>query len=139
MAYEVVGSERGTRASREGLRRPMGHLASFMHAFDFIHATAQPERITALPEHAVGALLGCAEREFRVYLADQREHEAPGAGEAITGTLTVRLPPGSWRVCAFSPVSGGTSPGIVVSAPQGTLTFDVPSFIHDLALTISAL
>jgi hypothetical protein len=132
----TVGSERGTAASRRGIRLWMKHLSEFIHSFDFIHARPMPEWLQSKPKQLVASTLAVEGKDYITYLADGREVTNPSAGEPIEGPVTFALPAGSFRVVLYSPTSGEYSPAVVVQGGK-VVEFDLPPFRHDIVLRVS--
>jgi hypothetical protein len=132
----TVGSERGTAASRRGIRQWMRQLSEFIHAFDFIHARPLPEWVRTKPEHLVASTLAVEGKDYVVYLADSREVSDPTAGEPIHGPVSFALPEGSFRVAAYSPVTGEYSPAVALEGGKA-VSIDVPVFRHDVVLRVT--
>jgi hypothetical protein len=76
---------------------------------------------------------GVADREYVAYLADRREIDEPGCGELVSGSATVTLPGGRYRLAAFSPTSGAWSPAMPISG-GGRTSIELPEFRHDVVL-----
>jgi hypothetical protein len=81
-------------------------------------------------------VLAVGNEDYCIYLADERELDAPGAGDPLRGMITVDLPEGSYRVAAFSPVTGLYSPALDVTGGPKTRLL-VPEFSHDLVIRIN--
>ena len=75
----------------------------------------------------------CRWRDYVVYLADSRELGDPAAGEAISGNVSLSLPPGVYNVRLYSPVTGEYSPAIEVTG-GGKSSFALPPFKEDIVL-----
>ena len=127
----TVGSETGTAASQTGIRLWMQHLSEFMTGFDFIHSAPDLAWVQKTPEHLTSAALVVQNRDYALYLGDNREVTDSSAGSPITGRVTLLLPPGQFSVRLYSPVTGEFSPGIKaegghpVSLDLGTFTNDI--------------
>ncbi len=111
----TVGSERGTAGSQKEIRTWMQHLSEFMSSFDFIHSKLAPEWIASYPQHLTASGLSVSGRDYVAYLGDSRELSDPSAGEPISGSVSLSLPPGSYDVRLYSPVTGEYSPAIEVA------------------------
>ena len=128
-----VGLERGTDASRNGIRSWMEHLSEFMASFDYSHAKIDRDWVSGLPEHLQLASMSVGDKDFAAYLGDDRELEEAGAGEAIGGKVTLSLPAGDYEVRLYSPVSGEYSPAIeVMGGKRSELV--LPPFRQDLVI-----
>jgi hypothetical protein len=129
----TVGSERGTAASQRAIRSWMQYLSEFMASFDFIHAKLAPDWIASYPQHLTASGLSVAGHDYVAYLADSREVGDPAAGEAIGGSVSLLLPPGSYDVRLYSPVTGEYSPAIEV-AGRGKRSLVLPAFREDIVI-----
>jgi hypothetical protein len=67
------------------------------------------------------------------YLADERELADPTAGEPIAGKLSVLLPPGTYDLSLYSPVTGESSPAIEVQGGVKT-EIDLLPFKQDVVV-----
>ena len=128
----TVGSESGTAASQREIRAWMQHLSEFMTSFDFIHSKPDTGWIAGLPANLVPSALAVSGRDYVAYLADSRELTDPTAGEEIEGRLSLSLPPGSYDVSLYSPVTGEYSPAIQVKGGDSVLT--LPHFRQDIVV-----
>jgi hypothetical protein len=133
----TVGSEAGTAASRMGLRRPFAILSEFVHGLDLVRARPRPDLVDGVPAHTVAAVLAVADEEYRVYLADDREHQARGVGTTLNGTMHLRLPEGRYAVSCLSPTQGARSPAILVGSDADGARIFLPDFCLDIALIIT--
>jgi Family of unknown function (DUF6298) len=129
----TVGSEAGTAASQKAIRTWMEHLSEFMSSFDFVHSKLAPDWITSYPQHLTTSSLSVPEGDYIAYLADSREVGDPAAGEAIGGSVSLSLPPGSYDVRLYSPVTGQYSPAIEVKG-GGASSLVLPAFRQDLVI-----
>jgi hypothetical protein len=101
----------------------MAHLSEFMNSFDFVHSQPSTDWIASYPEHLNVSGLSASGRDYIAYLGDARELSDPDAGKAITGGLTLALPPGSYSVSLYSPATGEHSPEVRVEGGiKSTLT-----------------
>ena len=62
-----------------------------------------------------------------------RDRGDPAAGEAIGGSVSLLLPPGSYDVRLYSPVTGEYSPAIEV-AGRGKRSLVLPAFREDIVI-----
>jgi hypothetical protein len=131
----AVGSERGTKASQAGIRRWMGYLSDFAASFDLIHAKPSTDWIATIPDHTALSGLATSSREYVAYLGDSRELSEPGAGEAISGKVSLKLPVGSYEVSLYSPTSGESSPSIEARG-GAAIELPLPSFTQDLVIRV---
>jgi hypothetical protein len=131
----IVGSETGTRDSREKIRTWMKHLSEFIHTVDFIHARPAPNWIESKPAPLVAGTLALPGSDYVAYLADGRELTDPSAGEPVRGPVSVTLPQGKYRASLYSPVAGMYSPMLSIEGGQ-RVTIDLPPFQNDIVLRI---
>ena len=127
--------ETGTAESRRHIRTWFGHLSRFIHSIDLAVARPAPEVVAHRPPHTLECALAAPGEDYRVYLADERELEVPGAGAPLHGELVMRLPKGEYRAALLSPETGLYSPEIVVSGGPET-RLELPSFSHDIAVRL---
>lgn len=127
-----AGQEDGTPESRAAIRAWMQHLSTFIHAHDIVHARPLPSWLDRFPANVVCLSYGVADREYVAYLADRREIDEPGYGDAINGSAMIVLPEGRFRLAAFSPASGCWSPALRISG--GRTSVELPEFRHDVVL-----
>jgi hypothetical protein len=127
----TVGSEAGTTMSRKHIRSWMQHLSEFMSSFDCVHSAPASDWVQGLPAHVVASGLSVTGRDYVAYLADDREVTDPTAGEFLTGSVTLSLPPGKFDVSAYSPVSGQYSPAMAVESGARVA---LPPFTHDIVI-----
>ncbi len=125
--------EAGTEESKRKIRSWMKNLSGFIHDFDFIHASPAQDWILSVPEHVVSAGLAIRGKDYVAYLADRREVTESSAGNPISGTISIQLPEGDYRIHFYSPVSGE------YSQPQtarggGTIRVVLATFEHDIVL-----
>lgn len=129
----TVGSEAGTPASRAAIRSWMQHLSEFMDSFDYVHSAPAPDWIAAHPEHLLVSALSASGKDFVAYMADDREEGDATAGESISGDVTFALPPGSYDLTLYSPVTGESSPAIRIHGGEKS-EVTLPSFQKDIVL-----
>lgn len=129
----TVGSEAGTPASRAAIRSWMQHLSEFMDSFDYVHSAPAPDWIAAHPEHLLVSALSASGKDFAAYMADDREEGDATAGESISGDVTFALPPGSYDLTLYSPVTGESSPAIRIHGGEKS-EVTLPSFQKDIVL-----
>ena len=103
----TVSNESGTAASQKGIRAWMDHLSRFIETVDYTHAKPDSTWISRAPGHLVVSGLSAGNNDFIAYLADGREVTDPSAGDAITGTVALTLPPGEYEVWLYSPKERG--------------------------------
>jgi hypothetical protein len=129
----TVGNEGGTTASKAQIRSWMQHLSDFMASFDYVHSKLENDWIEAYPQHLVASGLSAAGKDFVAYLADSREVSDSSAGEPIAGEITVTLPPGTYDVSLYSPVSGEYSPAVEVKGGEKSV-MKLPAFKQDIVI-----
>jgi hypothetical protein len=129
----TVGSEAGTAASRAQIRSWFEHLSDFMASFDFEHSRLDDSWIGGYPDHLVASALAANGRDFIAYLGDARELDDPGAGQPIAGSVSLALPPGSYNVSLYSPVTGQASPAIRIEGGKKAV-LALPAFTQDIVL-----
>ena len=129
----TVGSEAGTTASQAGIRIWMQHLSVFMNSYDFIHAKPDTSWITAPSEHLQASGLSNSVHDYVAYLADRRELSDPHAGELISGSVSLELPPGEYDVALYSPTGGEYSPAIRVTG-GAKYAMKLPEFKQDIVI-----
>ena len=129
----TVGSESGTAASRREIRTWMRRLSEFMASFDFVHSKPDLSWIAEYPANLVASGLSESGRDYVAYLADSRELTDPTAGEAIGGGISLSLPPGSYDVSLYSPVTGEYSPAIEIKG-GGRSALTLPQFRQDIVI-----
>ena len=129
--------ETGTPASQAAIRSWIGHLAGFIHSVDLLRARPLADCLQQQPAHTVASVLAVEGQDYCIYLADARERDDAGAGEAIDGEIVLDLPAGDFKMCCYSPVTGLYSPAIAVSGGQETHII-LPTFSHDLLVRIQA-
>ncbi|HEV3301166.1 MAG TPA: hypothetical protein VG055_16060 [Planctomycetaceae bacterium] len=135
----TVGSETGTRQSSRMLRTWMKHLSDFMQTIDFIHARPAPDWIVQKPQHVVDVALALPGGGYVAYLADDREVTDPNGGRPISGAVSLRIPPGNYRATFYSPITGASSPGIVIKGGDTPVSIELAPFEHDVVLQLSRL
>jgi hypothetical protein len=129
----TVGSESGTAASQREIRVWMQHLSEFMASFDFIHSRPDTGWINDYPPNLVASGLSVSGRDYIAYLGDSRELSDPEAGQAITGSISLSLPPGTYNVSLYSPVTGQESPAMEIKG-GGKSALALPEFRQDIVI-----
>ena len=129
----TVGNERGTASSRQQIRKWMQHLSEFMSSFDYVHSSLNTAWVQDLPAHVIASGLSVKDRDYVIYLADEREVADPTAGKPIGGVIRLSLPAGKFEVSLYSPVSGGYSPAISVEGGHDTV-LTLPDFENDIVI-----
>jgi len=127
----TVGSEAGTPMSRSHLRSWFQHLSEFMSSFDYVHSVLAPDWVKEVPANVTVAGLAVEGKDYVAYLADNREVSEGSTGQPIGGTVKLALPAGRFNVSLYSPVSGESSPGVML---EDGASFTLPSFIHDIVI-----
>jgi Family of unknown function (DUF6298) len=129
----TVGNESGTAASRKEIRGWMQHLSDFVASFDYVHSKPAMDWLEGTPKYVVSSALAAGDRDYVAYLADGREVTDQSSGEAISGTVSLSLPPGRFAVRLYSPVTGEYSPSLLVTGGE-RVSIDLPVFKNDIAL-----
>ena len=129
----TVGNEAGTPASRAGIRTWFQHLSEFKDTFDFVHSKLDTSWIASAPQHLVVSGLSSSGSDFIAYLADNREVTDATAGEAISGSVTIQLPPGNYHLSLYSPTSGLYSPAMELRGGEKS-TLTLPPFQQDILI-----
>lgn len=127
--------ETGTPQSREHIRSWMKHLSRFVHSLDLPRTAPRRDLLKEQPPHTCASVLAVADTGLCIYLADERERDQPGAGEPITGHVTLDLPNGKYRVAHFAPATGLYSPWLPVEGGPGTHLL-LEAFEHDIVVRI---
>ncbi|HVF11066.1 MAG TPA: DUF6298 domain-containing protein [Abditibacteriaceae bacterium] len=134
----VVHAEAGTEASRRELRSWLKHLSNFIHSMDIPRTKPLGDWLLEKPANTLECTLAVEGEDYAVYLADPREVIDADLGSPISGAIRFAVPPGEYLVTTFSPVDGGTSPGIRISCGQAT-RLELAPFPHDMAVRIKRL
>lgn len=145
----TIYSPTGTAASSRAIRTWIAHLSAFIHTFDLARARPLLGIVESAPASTLEVAFGVEGEDFCIYLADERELPAarelpdgaegdPSAGSPITGTLTLNLPPATYRVSCFDPTSNLISPAITVQGGEQT-SLTLPTFVHDLAVRLTRI
>ena len=143
----INGAETGTASSQAAVRSWFQHLAGFIHSFDLARAHPLPGLVSAAPPHALDVAFGVPGEDLAVYLADERElataRDLPdgdlldrGAGQPISGALTLTLPPGDYALSVFDPQTGQAAAAAPVTSTGAPLTLPVGPFTHDTVLRL---
>lgn len=127
--------ETGTEASQRCIRSWMEHLSTFVHSLDLVRCRPLSGLVSRQPANTLEVVFGVAPEDYVVYLADERELDEAGAGDAIGGELTLNLPAGRYQVACYAPETGLYSPGMWVEG-GGAVTLALPEFRHDLAVRL---
>jgi hypothetical protein len=133
----TVGNETGTPASQRGIRSWMRHLSEFIHSFDVIRAKPTPDWLSANIGSAVISAMAVKGKDYIAYVADGREVGDAGAGDALSGPISLALPAGRYSVSLYSPESGQYSPAWRVEGGR-QITLDLAPFRHDVAIRATA-
>ncbi|MHB1456818.1 MAG: cellulase family glycosylhydrolase [Armatimonadota bacterium] len=131
----INGLETGTPDSQRCIRSWMRNLSEFIHSIDLVRARPMPNLLKQCPEHTLESVFGITGEDYCIYLADDRELDEEGCGEAASGEVVLDMPVGQYRATCFSPVSGLYSPWIEISGGEA-VTVNVPEFIHDIVIRI---
>lgn len=125
----TVGNESGTVLSRSQLRTWFQHLSEFMSSFDYVHASLAPNWVRQSPANVSVSGLAVDGKDFVAYLADNREVTSASAGQPISGVVKLALPVGRYQVALYSPVTGESSPALMMA---GDAELSLPPFVHDI-------
>jgi hypothetical protein len=127
--------ESGTEASRRHIRSWMGHLSRFARTMDLARARPLgPEWLAEAPPHVCPSIFAVAGEEYAVYLPDERERDAAGAGAPIEGHAAFTLPEAAWEAAFYSPATGLYGPWSPMAG--GAVRLGVPAFEHDIVLRV---
>jgi hypothetical protein len=147
--FSIINScEAGTPESQRHIRSWMKYLSEFIHSVDLTQARPLVGLLQEQPLHTLEVLFGIEAKDYCIYLADERElaaarglpdgdHQDRGAGQPISGHVTLGLPAGVYQVVCFDPKTGLYSPAIQLQADGSAIRLSVPSFIHDLVIRIT--
>lgn len=125
--------ETGTPESQRHIRTWMKHLSGYVHSVDLVRARPAPDIVEEQPEHTLQSVLAVAAEDYSIYLADCRELDEAGAGEAICGEVVCDLPCGGYEAACYSPVTGLYSPWTALQGNRRT-SLVLPQFTHDIVL-----
>jgi hypothetical protein len=134
----TVGNEAGTSSSRQQIRSWMQHLSEFLSTFDYVHSSLNTTWIQDLPGHLVASGLAVKNKDYAIYLADDREVTDPNAGKNLGGPVRISLPSGKFEVSLYSPVSGLYSPTITIIGGNDVV-FTLPAFENDIVIRARAI
>ena len=129
--------ETGTESSQCCIRTWMKHLSEFVHSVDLARARPLPGVLQRSPEHVVASTFGVEDEDIAIYLADGRELDDAGAGETLSGELTLSLADGRYEMAVFSPVTGLYSPFVEVAISANT-RLTIPAFENDIVIRLRA-
>ncbi|HTJ28931.1 MAG TPA: DUF6298 domain-containing protein [Acidobacteriaceae bacterium] len=129
----TVGSEAGTRGSQAGIRSWMQHLSEFVAGYDLVHSHPDTNWIRSAAGPVALSGLVTSHNDYVAYLGDSREVTDAAAGEPIHGSVTLMLPPGSYDVSLYSPVTGEASPAMVMHGGANE-KLELPRFQEDLVI-----
>ncbi len=134
--FSIVNScETGTPESSANIRTWMKHLSQYIHSVDLVRARPAIETVHATPAHTLPCVLAVDGEDYSIYLADNREVDEPGAGEAMQGELVCDLPQGDFDMACYSPVTGQYSPWLALRGGEGT-RISLPEFHQDIVVRI---
>ena len=125
----------GTDESQKCIRRWFAHLAAFIHSLDLVRARPLTGWLRAQPDHTLASVFAVEGEDYCICLADEREIEVAGCGEAIEGKLCFDLPQGEFGPSSFSPVHGDESPEVGIAGEIGQ-SVNLPPFEHDLVVRV---
>jgi hypothetical protein len=141
-------SETGTPESRRHIRSWMKYLSGFMQSVELVRARPIVGLLQEQPPHTLEVLFGIEGEDYCIYLADERELATArglpdgdnvdrGAGQPISGHITLDLPNGDYRVACFDPKTGLYSPAIQILGGGSSIRLAVPTFNHDLVIRVT--
>ena len=124
-------------ANKDHVRRILGAYAQ--SDLEPLLQTIHPDIvwITQAPPHVVDAALALPGDGYVAYLADDREVSDPNSGEPISGSLSVRIPRGEYRLRFFSPTSGTYSSAIGIKGSDKPVSIPLGPLEQDLVVEIS--
>lgn len=125
----------GTPESQRHIRTWMKHLAEFIKSIDLVRARPLGDWLRARPEHTLESVLAVEGQDYCIYLADERELDADGAGEPTEGKIVFDLPVGQYRFAGYSPASGLYSPSLPLTGGAG-IRLALPPFAHDTLIRV---
>jgi len=140
--------ETGTPESQRNIRSWMKYLSEFIHSVDLTRARPLVGLLQEQPPNVLEVLFGIEGEDYCIYLADERElaaarglpdgdHKERGAGQPISGHITLGLPDGDYQVVCFDPKTGLYSPAIQIQGDHSAIRLALPEFIHDLVVRIT--
>ncbi len=140
--------ETGTPESRRHIRGWMKHLSEFIHALDLVRARPLPGLLREQPAHTLEVIFGIEGEDYCIYLADERELASArglpegmggehGAGQPLSGHITLALPAGSYTAATFDPRTGRYSPTVTIEGDPSGARLSVPTFVHDVVIRIT--
>lgn len=127
--------ETGTPDSHRHIRRWMKHLSEYIHSIGLVRARPAPHVVQEHPEHTVPSVLAIEGEDYSIYLADSRETDESGVGEAICGEVVCGFAEADYEMACYSPVTGLYSPWSPLRGGPSTRLF-IPQFTHDTVLRI---
>jgi hypothetical protein len=139
--------ETGTPESQKAIRSWMKVLSDFVHSFELANAKPMPGLLTSQPADTLEIAFGVAGQDVAIYLADERELTAArdlpngvipeaGAGEPVSGEITLDLPEGRYACLCFDPKTGMASPAVEIEGGAG-VRLPLPRFEHDLVVRLT--
>ncbi len=145
----INGFETGTPASQSAVRSWFKILSDFIHSLDLVRARPLPNLVASAPPNSLDVAFGLDGEDVAIYLADERELATArglpdgdnldrGAGQPISGHLTLTLPPGNYSVSYLDPQTGALTSGPQLVAGTDPVALDIPSFIHDILIRITS-
>ena len=130
--------ETGTAESQRCIRSWMKHLSEFIQSIDMVRARPLRNFLRQQPELTVEAVVGVENKDYCIYLADERELDQSGAGGKIKGEIVLDLLKGNYEIACFSPVTGLYSLWISLAGDEN-IHLGLPEFNHDIVLRIRRL
>lgn len=127
--------ETGSPGAQKHIRSWIKHLSEFIHSLDLARARPLAGWLSAQPAHTLDCVMAVDGKEYAIYLADERELDEPGCGDAIAGSIAFDLPPGAYEAACFLPATGAYSAWFPVPGGPG-VRLKLPEFRHDLVVRI---
>jgi hypothetical protein len=127
--------EAGNPGAQRYIRTWMRHLSEFIHSLDLVRARPAPGWLKEQPAHTLECVMAVAGEDYCVYLADEREIDAPDYGDLIRGALACDLPAGHYEVACYLPETGAYSVWLPLAGGPGVRLM-LPEFRHDLVVRI---
>ena len=125
--------ETGTSESQQHIRKWMKLLSEFIHELDLATARPMLDGILQVPCDVCPSALFVRQKDWFIYLADEREGNE--AGGLITGELLLDLAEGSYALSYLDPADGSWTGGGVVQGRNAT-NIPLPEFRDDLLVRL---
>jgi hypothetical protein len=127
--------ETGSPGAQKHVRAWFSYLAQFIHSLDLVRARPLQGWLREQPASTLACVLGVEDEDYCIYLADERELDAPDCGESIQGRLVCNLPAGDFEAACYSPQTGQYSVWLPCEGKSPT-ELRLPAFQHDLVVRI---